>query len=621
MTEPQPFLQACPSCATLLDVSEMEPFALVHCPICGTAVRARVQFNNFTLKELLGSGGMGSVFRATDINLHREVAIKIVRPEFSQDREYVARFENEARITAAVNHPHVVKVFSFGAAQRLYYIAMELVDKGSLEDLMALQHRVAEAQVLEIGHQVATGLQAAHRAGLVHRDVKPGNILFADAHTAKVVDFGLAILQEREAEKKDEVWGTPYYVCPERLDHRPEDCRSDMYSLGATLFHAIAGRPPVEAETASMAALKQLKSRAVSLETVAPEVSTTTAFVVNRMLQPDPEQRHATYDELLEHLQFARKQVRAEAAKARREGKMPARGDSEGRRRTMPRPLLGIAAAIIVAAALLFVFRDQLAPGTGAGQRVATAAAARARTQYEEARRRLIAGDATQAAKLLAAIDQSSAIPQPLRNWILLNEGLAAAMTGDAATAAKAFADIQAAGLYSREPADLALANFFVEAARLYLEPGPVPARIAQNIDARGCEVFGLLLSGVKDWQLGEFDEARALFDLFGRATPARPFDWIAQYRPVASRYLSDYEVWRQLQSKLVAATTADAKQELLGLLPAARAQLQVGGKLDERLTDLARELAAPAPQPAESPPPPGADNPDGSAPEPEPAQ
>ncbi len=220
-----------------------------------------------------------------------------------------AKFEREARITASVNHPHVVKVYSFGSDHGLFYIAMELVDKGSLDDLMNLQGRVAEIQALGVGIQVAQGLQAAHQKGLIHRDVKPGNILFADAQTAKIVDFGLALLAEHEAEERGEVWGTPYYVAPEKLDHQPEDFRSDMYSLGGTLFHAIAGRPPFEADTASMVALKHLKSKAVSLQAFAPDVSSATAYVINRTLNKDPDQRYQSYAELIEHLEYAKAQL------------------------------------------------------------------------------------------------------------------------------------------------------------------------------------------------------------------------------------------------------------------------------------------------------------------------
>lgn len=241
MADPEQLLQPCPNCATLLDVGEEEPFAQVHCPICGTAIRVRRQFNNFSIEEVLGAGGMGAVYKAIDLNLKRPVAPKLLKKEYSADATYIAKFETEARITASINHPHVVKVFSFGSDHGLFYIAMELVDKGSLDDLINLQNRVAEVQVLEVGVQIAEGLQAAHKKGLIHRDVKPGNILFADAHTSKIVDFGLALLMAHEAEERGEVWGTPYYVAPEKLNKEPEDFRSDIYSLGALFSMHLRG--------------------------------------------------------------------------------------------------------------------------------------------------------------------------------------------------------------------------------------------------------------------------------------------------------------------------------------------------------------------------------------------
>src|SRR3954463_14620209 len=150
---------------------------------------------------------------------------------------------------------------------------MELVDHGSLDDLMAQHTRLPEQQVLEAGIQVAKGLEAAHERGLIHRDVKPANILFSNKQTAKIGDFGLAVAAEQKAEASNEIWGTPYYVAPERLNNAPEDLRSDIYSLGATLFHAVAGRPPMEGETTSASELRKLKSNPPRLRSVAPDVS------------------------------------------------------------------------------------------------------------------------------------------------------------------------------------------------------------------------------------------------------------------------------------------------------------------------------------------------------------
>ncbi len=163
--------------------------------------------------------------------------------------------------------------------------------------------RVPEARVLEAGIQVAKGLQAAHEKGLIHRDVKPANILFANEQTAKIGDFGLAVVAEQHAEAHNEIWGTPYYVAPERLNNEPEDFRSDIYSLGATLFHAIAGRPPIEGETTSASELRRLKSNPPDLRAVAPDVSRETARIINQMLAPNPADRFASYAELIDQLQ------------------------------------------------------------------------------------------------------------------------------------------------------------------------------------------------------------------------------------------------------------------------------------------------------------------------------
>src|SRR5450432_268071 len=269
-------IQECPTCGALIDVAGEEPFALMHCPTCGGAMRVRRQFDYFELQEKIGSGGMGTVYRALDQNLGRQVALKLLQKEQSGNPEFIAQFAKEAAITASINHPHVVKVYSTGQDHGLVYIAMELVDKGSLDDLLGLKERMGEVQVLTTGIQIAQGLNAALQRGLIHRDVKPGNILFANAHTAKIVDFGLAVLMEHAGTVMGEVWGTPAYVAPEKLDDKPEDLRSDIYSLGAALFHALAGRPPCELETNQMSVLLAAKKKEPSLRAVVKEVSVAT---------------------------------------------------------------------------------------------------------------------------------------------------------------------------------------------------------------------------------------------------------------------------------------------------------------------------------------------------------
>ena len=352
----EPLIQTCPDCGTLIDVSEQEPLSAVLCPTCGTPSVVATQIDHFELVDVLGHGGMGVVYRAHDTSLDRTVALKLLRKSEGASEEQIAQLANEAAITASITHPNVVKVFTTGMDRGRFYIAMELVDHGTLDQLIGLQGRVAEAQVLEVGIQIAQGLRAAQQAGLIHRDVKPGNILFADARTAKIVDFGLAILMVDEEKVRGEVWGTPYYVAPEKLDNKPEDFRSDIYSLGGTLFHALAGRPPFEAENASLVALKHLKSQAVSLQAFAPWVSGSTAFVINRTLNKDPEQRYQSYEELIEHLEYARTELQTAKPQAAKRVVI----ETEAQKQVMGWVSLVMVVMLIAGGIAVFVFRDQL---------------------------------------------------------------------------------------------------------------------------------------------------------------------------------------------------------------------------------------------------------------------
>ena len=303
-------LEPCPQCGTPIDMMGVVPVSDVSCPSCEHQFKARARFNNFQVTNLLGQGGMGSVYRATDVNLQREVALKALKVDVSTDSKECEKLEIEARTTAAINHPHVVKVYDFGQAHGQFYIAMEMIAGGSLDDLIQEQSAVSEVVTLEVGIQIALGLEAALERGLIHRDLKPANILFTEPGSAKLVDFGLAMVMSEAAVSNGEIWGTPYYIAPEKLDEKPEDFRSDIYSLGGTLFHALAGRPPYEDKTASLVALKQLKSRPVSIQSFAPHVSNETAYVINRMMAKDPEKRYASYAELLEHLRYALEKAR-----------------------------------------------------------------------------------------------------------------------------------------------------------------------------------------------------------------------------------------------------------------------------------------------------------------------
>src|SRR3982751_5706166 len=207
-----PTTETCSACGTVVDTSSADPLARVPCPNCGEKIRVQRTFNNFELVETLGVGGMGTVYKARDTQLDRFVALKLLRRDLGGEEDYKARLQQEARIAAAVNHPYVIQVFDSGTDHGQFYVVMELVDQGSLDDLMALEPRLPEKRVLEIGIQVAKGLRAAHRRGLIHRDVKPANILFVDEHAAKIGDFGLASSATQRWGIGGVVWGTPGHV-------------------------------------------------------------------------------------------------------------------------------------------------------------------------------------------------------------------------------------------------------------------------------------------------------------------------------------------------------------------------------------------------------------------------
>jgi hypothetical protein len=591
-TESESLLQPCTNCATLLDVGEHEPFAKVHCPICGTAMRVRTQLKNFTLVEVLGAGGMGAVYKALDTNLNRMVALKVVRKEYSSDAEYLGKFEREARITASVNHPNVVKVYSFGSDHGLFYIAMELVDKGSLDDLMNLQGRVAEIQALGVGIQMAQGLQAAHQKGLIHRDVKPGNILFADAQTAKIVDFGLALLAEHEAEERGEVWGTPYYVAPEKLDHQPEDFRSDMYSLGGTLFHAIAGRPPFEADTASMVALKHLKSKAVSLQAFAPDVSSATAYVINRTLHKEPDQRYQSYAELIEHLEYAKSQL-LEASTGPRKARQRVVVESAGQQKVLGIITLVLLLLVVCIGGGLYAFRDRIfshhEAGAGSSAEDPEAAASQMHARLDAARKQIVAGDYAGATEALKSLDDESDITQPFQNWITVNEGLAALLQENLRDAQDWFNVVGERSGFSNDPSDKPLVDFFSKIAKAMNGSAPISPGAGSGYALDSVEALAPLLFALKDWNLGRFEDAGKLLALFLSSNPKDPFEWVADYKPLAQKYADDEAAYEQAGAAAAAANTPDKRAEALKQVTGIQARVK--GKLAAKLGKIAADL------------------------------
>lgn len=298
-------LESCDSCGMVLDLADMLPLTVVECPGCKNAITVLKRFGQFRLEGLLGTGGMGAVYKAFDLALQRSLALKILQRTWSHDALLTAQFEKEAALTARVNHPNVVRVYSTGKAHGMFYIAMELVDCGSLDSVMEEKGRLPEVEVLQVGIQVAEGLEAATRAGLIHRDIKPGNILFAENGRAKIVDFGLALQSNQAEANLGEIWGTPFYVSPETLASKPEDFRSDMYALGSSLWHALTGVPPYPSTSTSIHELFHLKKHPVDLASAFAGLHPRTVGALNRTLAPDPADRFPDYSALAAELRAA----------------------------------------------------------------------------------------------------------------------------------------------------------------------------------------------------------------------------------------------------------------------------------------------------------------------------
>ena len=267
-------------------------------------------FGNYQLERELGQGGMGTVYLAQDSGLHRQVALKILRSDLGDDPSFAKKFLEEVEVTASLAHPNIIRVFTLGEQDGRLYLVMEHLDQPSLENRMENQTKVTERDVLEIGLGIASALQFAHEeTGLIHRDIKPGNILFGRGNIPKLADFGLAAGARSALGQQDEIWGTPYYVSPERLLREPEDIRSDIYSLGATLYHAIAGRPPFEAETAEEVAKRHISDRPPPLRSLCPEAQEQTVLTLDKCLAKKTDNRWASYTELISQLADALRRV------------------------------------------------------------------------------------------------------------------------------------------------------------------------------------------------------------------------------------------------------------------------------------------------------------------------
>ena len=237
----------------------------------------------YRVDDRLGTGGMAIVYCGTDLLLRRRVAIKVLRDQFSSDDDFIKRFSYEAQSAAKLSHPNVVNVYDFGHEGDAYFIVMELVEGETLAAMLKGERRIPESVAIDYATQIAAGLAFAHRQGLLHRDVKPANILVTGDDVVKLGDFGIARAVSENAigvTQPGMVMGSVAYVSPEQAQGRELDARSDLYSLGVVLYQMVTGRLPFNGDSPVAVALKHVSEPAPQLDPVRDGVSPALASIV-----------------------------------------------------------------------------------------------------------------------------------------------------------------------------------------------------------------------------------------------------------------------------------------------------------------------------------------------------
>ena len=254
----------------------------------------------YRLLEQIGSGGMALVFKAQDLSLGRMVAIKILRDPLTTDSDFQQRFQNEARAAANLAHPNIVTVHDFGRAGSRSFIVMEYIEGKNLKAVIKEHAPLALDYALDLAVQICAGVGYAHRAGLVHCDLKPQNVLVTAEGRVKVTDFGIAraLASITPGEITDTVWGSPQYFAPEQATGQSPTPASDVYSIGVILFEMLAGRLPFVAQTPQQLALMHMRDEPPRLTAFNPNVPETVERIINKVLSKEPSARYRTADQL-----------------------------------------------------------------------------------------------------------------------------------------------------------------------------------------------------------------------------------------------------------------------------------------------------------------------------------
>ncbi|MBL8896622.1 MAG: protein kinase [Planctomycetes bacterium] len=275
------------------------------------------EIGGYRLLSLLGRGGMGTVYRALQMSLDREVALKLLSPELCAEPGFVEQFQREARAAGQLNHPNIVQVYDVGQEGPHHFYSMELIPHGSLETKLKRDGKLPWRDALLAARDAAHGLEYAESKRIVHRDIKPDNLMLGERGVVKIADLGLAGRHEEDAQERG-VLGTPHFMSPEQAQGQPVDGRGDIYSLGATLYRILSGRNPFSGRTVKEIVRAQIQDQPTPLRELVSDVPPRVAALIERMMQKDPAQRFASAADLVTEIEAA---LGGEEAPAKRGGR------------------------------------------------------------------------------------------------------------------------------------------------------------------------------------------------------------------------------------------------------------------------------------------------------------
>ena len=268
-------------------------------------------YDRYEILEVIGTGGMAVVYKAMCHRLNRYVAVKILRDELANDEEFRKRFQTEAQAVAMLSHPNIVSVYDVSHSDGVEYIVMELIEGVTLMQYMKKKGALGWKEALHFAVQISKALEHAHEKGIVHRDIKPQNIMILKDGTIKVADFGIAALESAQEKKSDQTVGSVHYIAPEQARGEQPDPRSDIYSLGVVMYEMLTGKMPYDGDTAEQVAMKHITGHPVPPQELNPDIPEELAAITLKAMNSDINARYQSASELLRDLEDFRKQQAA----------------------------------------------------------------------------------------------------------------------------------------------------------------------------------------------------------------------------------------------------------------------------------------------------------------------